>query len=83
MLHGLGKSLRRQGIEDVGRGEPGAAELTDAVLPLPYDAGDVGVGVDGYLAPGVFREAQVAVAEVEAFWRSVVFDSYAKLGAAP
>ncbi len=65
------------GVEDVGGGEPGAAELGDAVAHLVELFGGVGVGVDYDLAAVLFGEAEVEVVEVGAGGAGVVFDGYA------
>ena len=62
------------GVEDVGGGEPGAAELGDAVAHLVELFGGVGVGVDDDLAAVLFGEAEVEVVEVGAGGAGVVFD---------
>ena len=65
------------GVEDVGGGEPGAAELGDAVTHLVELFGGVGVGVDDDLAAVLFGEAEVEVVEVGAGGAGVVLDGYA------
>ena len=64
------------------RGEPGAAELGDAVGELVELFGGVGVGVDDEFAAVVFGEAEVGVGEVGAGGGAVVFDGDAELGGA-
>ncbi len=61
------------GVEDVSCGEPGAAELGDAVAHLVELFGGVGVGVDYDFAAVLFGEAEVEVVEVGAGggWRCV------------
>ena len=54
------------GVEDVGGGEPGAAELGDAEAHLVELFGGVGVGVDDDLAAEFLGAAEVEVAEVGA-----------------
>lgn len=49
----------RLGVEDVGCGEPGAAELGDAVAHLVQLFGGVGVGVYYDLAIVLFGEPQI------------------------
>ncbi len=70
------------GVEEVGWGEPGAAELGDAVAHLVELFGGVGVGVDDDLAAVLFGEAQIQVVEVGAGGRGVVFDGYSQFGGA-
>jgi len=54
------------GVEDVGGGEPGAAELGDAEAHLVELFGGVGVGGDDDLAAEFLGAAEVEVAEVGA-----------------
>src|ERR1700722_6074433 len=61
--HGFGGRL---GVEDVGGGEPGAAELGDAEANLIELFGGVGVGVDDNFAAVLSGEAEVEVVEVGA-----------------
>jgi len=66
------------GIDEVGGGEPSAAELDDAVIDLVELAGGVGVGVDDDLAAGFFGLAEVEIAEVGAGWGGVVLNGDAE-----
>lgn len=54
------------GVEDVGCGEPGAAELGDAVAHLVEFFGGVGVGIDYDFAAVFFGQAEVEIVEVGA-----------------
>ena len=72
----------RLGVEDVGGGEPGAAELGDAEAHLVELCGGVGVGVDDDFAAELFGEAEVEVVEVGAGGAGVVFDGDAEFGGA-
>src|ERR1700733_10928679 len=65
------------GVENVGGGEPGAAELGDAVTHLVEFLGGVGVGVDYDLAAVLLGDAEVEVVEIGAGGAGVVFDGYA------
>jgi len=65
------------GVEDVGGGEPGSAELGDAVTHLVELFGGVGVGVDDDLAAVAFGEAEVEVVEIGAGGAGVVLYGYA------
>jgi hypothetical protein len=47
------------GVEDVGGGEPGAAELGDAVAHLVELFGGVGVGIDDDFAAVLFGQAEI------------------------
>ena len=47
------------GVEDVGGGESGAAELGDAVAHLVELFGGVGVGVDDDFAAVLFGQAEI------------------------
>jgi hypothetical protein len=49
------------GVDDIGGGESGAAELGDAVAHLIEFFGGVGVGVDDYLAAVLFGEAEIQI----------------------
>jgi hypothetical protein len=65
------------GVEDVGGGEPGAAELGNAVTHLVELFGGVSVGVDYDLAAVLFGDTEVEIVEVGAGGAGVVFDGYA------
>ena len=47
------------GVEDVGRSEPGAAKLSDAVAHLVELFGGVSVSVDDDFAAILFGEAEI------------------------
>jgi hypothetical protein len=49
----------RFGVDDVGGGEPGAAELGDAVTHLVELFGGVGVGVDYDFAAVLFGDSEI------------------------
>ncbi len=69
-ISGLGAELGEQGcggglgVEQVGVGESGAAELGDAVAHLVEFFGGVSVGVDRDPAAVLFGEAEVEIVEV-------------------
>ena len=82
-LLGFWAELKEEGfcgglcVEDVLRGEPGAAELGDAVAHLVQFFGGMGVGVDYYFAAVLFGEAEMQVVEIGASGGCVVLDGYA------
>src|ERR1700681_2107766 len=65
MLHRLGKFLRRQGVQDIVFGEPGATRLGDSVTYFLHVRSMVGIGVDDNFHPMLLGHAQMNVAEVE------------------
>ena len=74
------KFIDGQGVQNVCRRKPGAAQLHAAELHLIELVGGVRVGVDGDFATQFFRAAQVQVRQVGPCRRGVVLDGDAKAG---
>lgn len=66
MLHRLGESLCRQGVEYVVPGEPRTPRLQYAVADFVEVRSVMGIGVDHDLYTFLFGLAQVHVVEIEA-----------------
>ena len=88
MAQGFGRSWARKasavgrGVEDVGGGEPGAAELRGAPAQVVEIFDGVGVGVDDDAAAELSGQAEMEVVEIGAGGGGVVLDGDAELGGA-
>jgi hypothetical protein len=69
----LGSGL---GVEDVGGGKPGSAELGDPVAHLVEFFGGVSVRIHDNFAAVLFGETEMEIVQVGARGAGVVFDGY-------